>query len=151
MVCVMARRAASFTQADIARTIRAAKQEGGVREIEVRVGEKATIIIKLGLPSTEGDSALEKNEEIVLLMAICPDHGPLISSVKSHDMASLSGMSGSIGAGAFGCVLPLAPLNSMRNTTPPWPISPGESRDHLPLERWHGSLSVIGRLRTGRR
>ena len=62
----MPRRAASLTQAEIARTIRAAKQEGGVREIEIRVGEKATIIMRLGLPSTEGDSALEKREEIVL-------------------------------------------------------------------------------------
>jgi hypothetical protein len=61
----MPRRPALFTQADIARTIRAAKREGA-REVEVRVGDKAAIIIKLGLPSTEANSALEETGEIVL-------------------------------------------------------------------------------------
>jgi hypothetical protein len=61
----MPRRPALLTQADIARAIRAAKQEGA-REVEVRVGDKATIIIKLGPPSTGANSALEENGEIVL-------------------------------------------------------------------------------------
>ena len=61
----MPRRPALLTQADIARAIRAAKQEGA-REAEVRVGDKATIVIKLGRPSTGADSTLEENGEIVL-------------------------------------------------------------------------------------
>ena len=59
----MSRRAALLTQADIARVIRAAKQEG-VREIEVRVGE-AAIIMRLGSSSTGANSA-PGSEEIVL-------------------------------------------------------------------------------------
>jgi hypothetical protein len=58
------RRPALLTQADIARAIRAA-QQAGAREVEVRVG-KATIIIKLGQPSTGANSALEESGEIVL-------------------------------------------------------------------------------------
>ena len=61
----MPRRPALLTQADIARAIRAAKREGA-REVEVRVSDKATIIIKLGPPSTGANSALEENGEIVL-------------------------------------------------------------------------------------
>jgi len=61
----MPRRPASLTQADIARAIRAAKQEGA-REVEVRVGEKATIVIKLGPLSTGSNSVLEESGEIVL-------------------------------------------------------------------------------------
>ena len=61
----MPRRPALFTQADIARTIRAAKREGA-HEVEVRVGDKATIIIKLGPPSTGANSGLEESAEIVL-------------------------------------------------------------------------------------
>jgi hypothetical protein len=58
-------RPALLTQADIARAIRAAKQEGA-REVEVRVGDKATIIIRLGPSSTGGNSGLEESGEIVL-------------------------------------------------------------------------------------
>jgi hypothetical protein len=61
----MPRRPAILTQADIARAIRAAKQEGA-SEVEVRVGDKATIIIRLGPPSTGGNSGLEESGEIVL-------------------------------------------------------------------------------------
>jgi hypothetical protein len=61
----MSRRPATITQADIARALRAAKQEGA-REVEVRVGDKATIIIRLGPPSTGGNSGLEEKGEIVL-------------------------------------------------------------------------------------
>jgi hypothetical protein len=61
----MPRRPASLTQADIARAIRAAKQEGA-REVEVRVGDKAAIVIKLAPLTTGANSALEENGEIVL-------------------------------------------------------------------------------------
>jgi hypothetical protein len=42
----MSRRPAHITQADIARAIRAARQEGA-SAVEVRVGENATITIRL--------------------------------------------------------------------------------------------------------
>jgi hypothetical protein len=61
----MPRRPALLTQADIARAIRAAKQEGA-HEVEVRVGDKATIVIKLGPLSTGANCVLEENGEIVL-------------------------------------------------------------------------------------
>jgi hypothetical protein len=61
----MPRRPALLTQADVARVIRAAKQEGA-SEVEVRFGDKATIAIKLRPPSTESNSALEEAGEIVL-------------------------------------------------------------------------------------
>ena len=59
----MPRRPAHITQADVARVIRAAKQEG-VREIEVRVGG-ASIVMRIP-PSTEADDALDQGKEIVL-------------------------------------------------------------------------------------
>ena len=59
----MPRRPAHITQADVARVIRAAKQEG-VREIEVRVG--ATSIVMRISPSTDTDEALDQGKEIVL-------------------------------------------------------------------------------------
>jgi hypothetical protein len=61
----MPRRPALFTQADIARAIRAAKQEGA-REVEVRVGDRAAIVIKLVPLSTGANSVLEESGEIVL-------------------------------------------------------------------------------------
>jgi hypothetical protein len=59
----MPRRPARITQADVARVIRAAKQEG-IREIEVRVGA-ASIVMRIP-PSTDGEEALEQCKEIVL-------------------------------------------------------------------------------------
>jgi hypothetical protein len=59
----MPRRPAHVTQADVARVIRAAKQEG-VREVEVRVGG-ASIVMRIS-PSTDADERLEQGEEIVL-------------------------------------------------------------------------------------
>jgi hypothetical protein len=59
----MPRSPAHITQADVARIIRAAKQEG-VREIEVRVGG-GSIVMRIS-PSTDADEALEHGEEIVL-------------------------------------------------------------------------------------
>jgi len=56
----MARRPALLTQADIARAIRAAKQEGA-REVEVHIGDKAAIVIKLA-SSTSPESVLEQSE-----------------------------------------------------------------------------------------
>jgi hypothetical protein len=60
----MARRPATITQADIARAIRAAKQAGAA-EVEVHVGERSKIIIRLN-QSTAGDVPLEEPGEIVL-------------------------------------------------------------------------------------
>jgi hypothetical protein len=55
-----------ITQADVRRVIRAARQEGA-REVEVRVGDKAAIVIRLGASSTEDcNSALAPRTEIVL-------------------------------------------------------------------------------------
>jgi hypothetical protein len=60
----VSRRRAILTQADIARAIRAAKQEGAT-QVEIRVGHEATIVIKLA-SSTEPESGLEVSSEIVL-------------------------------------------------------------------------------------
>jgi hypothetical protein len=59
----MPRRPAHITQADVARVIRAAKQEG-IREVEVRVGP-ASIVMRIS-PSTDADEALEQRKEILL-------------------------------------------------------------------------------------
>jgi hypothetical protein len=62
----MPRRAATVTQADIARTIRAAKQAGAA-EVEVVVGRDARIIVRLHHSSPPLQAAaLEPDEEIVL-------------------------------------------------------------------------------------
>jgi hypothetical protein len=58
----MPRRAATITQADVARVIRAAKAAGAT-EVEVRVGGQAQIIVRL---STSGATALEESGKIVL-------------------------------------------------------------------------------------
>jgi hypothetical protein len=60
----MARRPASITQADIARAIRAAKQAGAA-EVEVRIGDQNTIVIRI---SSTGTAALdlERSAEIIL-------------------------------------------------------------------------------------
>lgn len=60
----MARRAASITQADVARAIRAAKQTGAA-EVEIYVGEHSKIIIRIN-PSTGEKITLEEPGEIVL-------------------------------------------------------------------------------------
>jgi hypothetical protein len=60
----MSRRPATFTQADIARAIRAAKQAGAA-EVVIRVGDQSTITIRIK-PSTGAEPALEEPEEIVL-------------------------------------------------------------------------------------
>jgi hypothetical protein len=60
----MVRRPATITQADVARAIRAAKQ-AGASEVEVRVGENATIVIRIG-SSTGQETPLAESEEIVL-------------------------------------------------------------------------------------
>jgi 2-iminoacetate synthase ThiH len=57
----MPRRAATITQADIARVIRAAKQ-AGASEVIVKVGEQS-VVVKL---STAPDKPLEDSGEIVL-------------------------------------------------------------------------------------
>jgi hypothetical protein len=59
----MPRRPARLTQADIARTIRAAKQAGAA-EVEVRVAG-ASILVRLA-PSTGAETPLEPAEDIVL-------------------------------------------------------------------------------------
>ena len=59
----MSRRAARITQAEIACVIRAAKQAGAA-EIEVRLSEQSSILIRLS--STGVKEALEPSGEIVL-------------------------------------------------------------------------------------
>jgi hypothetical protein len=59
----MPRRSATITQADIARAIRAAKQTGAT-EVEVRIADQSSIIIRL---STDDDETrLEPGKEIIL-------------------------------------------------------------------------------------
>ena len=60
----MSRRPATITQADIARAVRAAKQTGAA-EVEVRVGEQSSIVIRLN-SSTGLEKPLEPIGEIVL-------------------------------------------------------------------------------------
>jgi hypothetical protein len=60
----MARRPANITQADVARAIRAAKQAGAA-EVELRIGGRDAIIIRIA-PSTGTNVALEESSEIVL-------------------------------------------------------------------------------------
>jgi hypothetical protein len=60
----MSRRAASITQADVARVIRAAKQ-AGASEVEIRIGGRDAIVIRIA-PSTGEKVALEQSTEIVL-------------------------------------------------------------------------------------
>jgi len=60
----MPRRRATITQADIARAVRAAKQAGAV-EVEVRVGEQSSIVVRLN-SSTVAEKPLEPAGEIVL-------------------------------------------------------------------------------------
>ena len=59
----MSRRPATITQADVARAIRAAKE--GAAEVEVRVGDRASILIRIA-PSTKSDHLLESAGEIIL-------------------------------------------------------------------------------------
>jgi hypothetical protein len=61
----MPRRPASLTQADIARAIRAARQEGAA-EVEVRVGDCTILFRMTASPSTGQQTALEQVKEIVL-------------------------------------------------------------------------------------
>jgi 2-iminoacetate synthase ThiH len=60
----MSRRPASITQADVARAIRAAKQAGAT-EIELQMGEKPKILIRLQ-PSGNPQPPLDDDAEIVL-------------------------------------------------------------------------------------
>ena len=61
---IMSRRPAAITQADVARVIRAAKQTGAA-EVEVRMGERSSIVIRLN-SSTVAERPLEQAGEIVL-------------------------------------------------------------------------------------
>ena len=60
----MARTPANITQADIARAIRAAKQVGA-SEVEVRIGDRDAIIIRLSSTETRAHE-LEQTADIVL-------------------------------------------------------------------------------------
>jgi hypothetical protein len=60
----MSRRPAVITQADVARTLRAAKQAGAT-EVEVRITGKASILIRFA-SSTGAERPLEVIEEIIL-------------------------------------------------------------------------------------
>lgn len=53
----MPRRPAAITQADVARAISAAKKTGAA-EVEVRIGEQASIVIRLNA-STDAERPLE--------------------------------------------------------------------------------------------
>jgi len=53
----VSRRPAHITQGEIARAIRAAKAEGA-SSVELKIGENATIVIRL-----DGDQTSEKDEE----------------------------------------------------------------------------------------
>ena len=59
----MPRRPAAITQADVARTIRAAKQTGAA-EVEVKIGD-ASIVVRIA-PSTGQETVLEQGKEITL-------------------------------------------------------------------------------------
>src|SRR5579863_6068550 len=61
--CVMPRRPARITQADVARVIRAAKQTGA-SEVEVKIGDQS-VIVRLD-KSTGQNKPLEENERIIL-------------------------------------------------------------------------------------
>ena len=61
----MSRRPAHITQADIARAIRAAKQEGAIT-VEVRVGENATITIRLD--GTKDEENKDKTDRLIALV-----------------------------------------------------------------------------------
>jgi hypothetical protein len=60
----MSRRPAAITQADAARVIRAAKQAGAA-ECEVRVGDRAVVVVRFA-PSTAPETAVEPEREVVL-------------------------------------------------------------------------------------
>jgi hypothetical protein len=60
----MSRRPAAFTQADVARAIRAAKQAGAA-EVEVRTGGETSIVIRLA-PSTAQELSTDPKRQIVL-------------------------------------------------------------------------------------
>jgi hypothetical protein len=60
----MSRRPANITQADIARAVRAAKQ-AGASEVEIRIGDRNAIIIRLSSTETKAHD-LEQSAEIVL-------------------------------------------------------------------------------------
>ena len=60
----MSRCPAAITQADVARTLRAAKQTGAA-EVEVRITGKASILIRFA-SSTGAERPLEAMEQIIL-------------------------------------------------------------------------------------
>ena len=59
----MSRRAASVTQADVARIIRAAKQAGAA-EVEIKMGEQ-TVLVRF-TPSAGAQTTLAPTAEVVL-------------------------------------------------------------------------------------
>lgn len=60
----MSRRPAAYTQAEVARAIRAAKQAGAT-EVEVHAADRSKIVIRLQ-PSPGADAAPEEHREIKL-------------------------------------------------------------------------------------
>jgi len=60
----MGRQAARITQEEVTRAIRAAKRAGAA-EIEVRVGDQASIVIRM-VATGQPTEAIAANEEIVL-------------------------------------------------------------------------------------
>lgn len=103
----MPRRPASITQADVARAIRAAKQ-AGAREVEVRVQDKAVIVIRIG----ESTDPLEREAEVVLRWRRCPAPARPTSTGRRPVMDGRSGMSGWI----EGRVSESGPTTARRNS-----------------------------------
>jgi len=64
-ILTVARTPAKVTQADIARAIRAAKQAGAA-EVEVRIGDRSAIVIRISPSTGTGVPGLEQSAEIVL-------------------------------------------------------------------------------------
>jgi hypothetical protein len=61
----MPRRPANITQADVARVIRAAKQEGA-EEVEVRMNGGSSIVIRISQPNADAHARKDNSTEIVL-------------------------------------------------------------------------------------
>jgi hypothetical protein len=61
----MSRRPATFTQADVARVIRAAKQ-AGAEAVEVQIGGDAKVVVRLAPSTGEAQVTLAQSKEIIL-------------------------------------------------------------------------------------
>jgi hypothetical protein len=106
----MSNRPARISQAEIERAIRAARKTGAT-EVEVKMGDGVSIRIPLA-----PDRPVAEGEEIVTL---CPALARLTYTVRSRDMAKVSGTSASPKADARELGRHLARPSSMPSITPP--------------------------------